>query len=52
MRLEEVDWEVKDVTRVENADEDRFIIYSGGDYFVCEIEAGEEDTGAVRCYCE
>jgi hypothetical protein len=51
---EEADWEVKDVARVENADEDRFVIYPEGEYFVCEIEAdGEENnSGPVRCYCE
>ena len=51
---EEADWEVEDVARVENADEDRFVIYPEGEYFVCEIEAdGEENNvGPVRCYCE
>jgi len=51
---EEADWEVEDAARVENADEDRFVIYPEGEYFVCEIEAdGEENNvGPVRCYCE
>ena len=51
---EEADWEVEDVARVENADEDRFVIYPEGEYFVCEIEADDEENnvGPVRCYCE
>ena len=51
---EEADWEVEDVARVENADEDRSVIYPEGEYFVCEIDAdGEENNvGPVRCFCE
>jgi len=51
---EEADWEVENVGQVENADEDRFVIYPKGGYFVCEIDAdGEENNdGSVRCYCE
>lgn len=51
---EEVDWEIDDVSHVENAEEDRFIIYPRGEHFVCEIRIGteEESTGSVRCWCE
>ena len=51
---EKSDWEIEDVDRVENADEDRFVIYPKGDYFVCEIEADrdENNSGPVYCYCE
>lgn len=51
---EDADWEVDDVSTVENVDEDRIIIYPEGDYFTCEIVAdGEEhNTGPVRCWCE
>jgi hypothetical protein len=51
---EDADWEVDDVATVENADEDRFIIYSEAEYFICEIPAdGEEsNTGPVRCWCK
>jgi hypothetical protein len=51
---EEADWEVEDVAEVENAGEDRFVIYPEGEYFVCEIEAdGEENNvGPVRCFCK
>lgn len=51
---EDADWTVEDVDRIENTDEDRFIIFPEGDYFVCEIEAqGEEhNSGPVRCWSE
>lgn len=51
---EDADWEIEDVARVENADEDRFVLYPAGDYFTCEIAAtGEEwNEGPVRCWCE
>jgi hypothetical protein len=51
---EEADWEVEDVDRVENADEDRFIVYPEEDYFVCNIEADREENnlGSVYCYCQ
>jgi hypothetical protein len=51
---EEADWSVEDVERIENSEEDRFIIYPEDDYFTCEIEAEteEENTGPVNCYCE
>lgn len=51
---EEADWKVEEVARVENADEDRFVIYPEEEYFVCEIEADSEENnvGPVRCYCE
>ena len=51
---EDADWEVEDVASVENIDEDRFILYPEGEFFVCEIESqGEEqNTGPVHCWCE
>jgi hypothetical protein len=51
---EEADWSVEDVKRIENSEEDRFIIYPEEDYFTCEIEAetDENNTGPVNCYCE
>jgi len=51
---EDADWEFNNVDTIENADEDRFIIYPEADYFTCEITAdGEEhNTGPVRCWCE
>jgi hypothetical protein len=51
---EDADWEVEDVEKVENAEEDRLLIYPEGDSFVCEItaEAEERNVGPVRCYCE
>jgi hypothetical protein len=51
---EEADWTVEDAGRVENADEDRLVIYPEGEYFVCEIAAEDEEFnhGPVRCYCE
>ncbi len=50
---EDSDWDVSDVERVENIEEDRIILYPEGDFFICEIEADreEENTGPVRCYC-
>lgn len=40
---EDSNWEVEDVDRVENVEEDRFIMYPEGKFFVCEIESkGEE----------
>lgn len=51
---EEADWEVEDAGLVENTEEDRFIIYPEGEYFVCEIESATENTedSQVRCWCE
>ncbi|WP_281196154.1 hypothetical protein [Halorubrum sp. F4] len=51
---EESDWEIQDVKRVENVEEDRFILYPDGEFFICEIESeGEEgNSGPVRCWCE
>jgi hypothetical protein len=51
---EEGAWEVEDVARLENTEEDRVVIYPEEDYFVCEIEADGEknNTGPVYCYCE
>jgi|GEM_PF-2797741 hypothetical protein len=51
---EDADWEIEDVASVENIDEDRFILYPEGEFFVCEIESqGEEqNTGPVHCWCE
>jgi hypothetical protein len=51
---EDADWEVDDVATVENAEEDRFLIYPEADYFTCVITAdGEEhNSGPVRCWCE
>jgi hypothetical protein len=51
---EEADWEVEDVERVENIEEDRFVMYPVGEYFVCEIESASEGGGVagsrVRCW--
>lgn len=51
---EDADWEIEDVTIVENTDEDRFILYPEGDYFTCEIAAvGEKgNDGPVHCWSE
>lgn len=51
---EDADWEVEDVASVENIDEDRFILYPEGEFFVGEIESqGEEqNAGPVHCWCE
>lgn len=51
---EDADWEVEDVASVQNIDEDRYIMYPEGEFFVCEIESqGEEkNTGPVHCWCE
>jgi len=39
---EDADWEIEDVASVENIDEDRFILYPEGEFFVCEIESQGE----------
>ena len=50
---EDADWEIEKVSLVENDTEDRFVIYPDSEYFICEIEASdeEENVGAVRCWC-
>jgi len=50
---EDSDWDVSDVDRVENVEEDRIILYPEAEFFTCEIEADgeEENTGPVRCHC-
>jgi hypothetical protein len=52
--VEDADWDVEDVDRIENTEEDRFIVYPVGETFTCEIDAGEDELnhGPVRCYCE
>jgi hypothetical protein len=48
--LEDADWEIEDVSKIENVEEDRIVMYPEEDYFVCEIEfEGEEER--VRGYC-
>lgn len=49
---EDADWEVEGVARIENGDEDRFLIYPEGDSFTCEIDASgqEHNSGKVRCF--
>lgn len=51
---EDAEWNVEGVDRIENAAEDRFIIFPEGEYFVCEIEAQREEHnyGPVRCWSE
>ncbi|MCO8242986.1 hypothetical protein [Haladaptatus sp. AB643] len=51
---EDADWTVEDVDSVQNVEEDRYIMYPEGDYFICEIEADTEErnSGPVRCWCE
>jgi len=51
---EDADWEIEDASRVENIEEDRFIMYPAGEYFTCEIEGGSEGVrdGSVRCWSE
>jgi len=48
---EDAEWEVDDVGRVENIEEDRFIMYPAGECFVCEVEEGASG-GVVRCWSE
>ena len=52
--VENADWDIEDVDRVENIEEDRFIVYPAGKTFTCEIDASQEEfnQGPVRCYCE
>lgn len=50
---EATDWEIEDVDHVENAEEDRFVIYLEGDYFTCEVTIGADPEDAtVRCWSE
>lgn len=51
---EDAEWTVEDVDRIENVDEDRFIVFPEGEYFTCEIEADDEEhnSGPVQCWCE
>jgi hypothetical protein len=51
---EDAEWEITDVERIENAEEDRFILYPQGNYFTCKIEADSEEhnAGPVHCWCE
>lgn len=52
--IEDADWSTTGVERIENDDEDRFLIYPNGDYFRCEIEAENQEgnPGPVRCQSE
>lgn len=48
------EWNVEDVATVDNLEEDRFIMYPDGEYFMCEIEpqGDEGNLGPVTCWCE
>lgn len=48
---EESEWTVDDVCRVENAEEDRFVLYPEESHFVCEVEITESSV-SVECWCE
>jgi len=52
--VEDADWDVEDVARVENVEEDRFVVYPAGETFTCEIDASKDkfNHGPVHCYCE
>ena len=52
--VEDADWDVEDVARVENVEEDRFIMYPADETFTCEIDASKDEFnhGPVHCYCE
>lgn len=47
---EDADWEVDGIGRVENIEEDRFIMYPSSEYFVCEIELTSDAGSLVRCW--
>jgi hypothetical protein len=51
---EDADWSVEGVDRIENAEEDRFVIFPEDEFFVCEIEAEAEEhnSGPVRCWSD
>lgn len=50
---EDADWIVDGVDSVENVEEDRFVMYPEGSYFVCEIDPeGSDDGQTVRCWSE
>jgi len=51
---EDADWTVTGVGTVENAKEDRIILYPASEFFRCEIEADgeEQNEGPVRCVSE
>ncbi|WP_142860633.1 hypothetical protein [Salinigranum halophilum] len=52
--VEDAEWSISGVGRVENDDEDRFIMYPQGEYFHCEISATTEEgnRGPVVCRSE
>lgn len=52
--VEDADWDVEDVARVENVEEDRFIMYPADETFTCEIGASKDEFnhGPVHYYCE
>ncbi|MWG36109.1 hypothetical protein [Halomarina oriensis] len=52
--VEDAEWTVYGVKSVENAEEDRFVMYPEEDYFICEItseKSGGEDK-SVQCWSE
>jgi len=53
---EDEKWEVNDVGQVENIEEDRFIMYPAGEYFICEIElisdSKDVDESRARCWSD
>ncbi|WP_435319009.1 hypothetical protein [Haloarchaeobius sp. TZWSO28] len=50
--VEDADWVVEGVAKVENIDEDRILLYPQGKFFICDIEADREEgnLGPVRCH--
>lgn len=51
---EDADWAIEDVDCVENAEEDRFILYPDENHFICKIDSPvkEGSEAHVRCWCE
>lgn len=49
---EDADWTVENVDRVENDNEDRFIMFPEGDGFTCEIDLNDDGWERARCWCE
>lgn len=45
---EEADWTIENVQRIENDQEDRFIVFPEDDYFTCKITL---DDGEETAFC-
>lgn len=49
---EDSEWTIEDTDRVENDEEDRFILHPEDNFFTCIVDVTDEGKDTVNCWCE